>query len=271
MKQALFTSKNLIGDALYISAPLRAWHEKNPEYEITILTLPDHVKELYEGMGVSCTIVTTLAELVSLGYDFEFTFDVNRAFQIGEQDKCHIAVAYAKMLGVEIKEVGPFYEAPLYIVHMGPILISPFSQSCASNQGKPPNKMLPRDKWLPIIKFLRTLGVVEVLGAKNNDVPAEWRFDEYAKILGNPLPEVARLLKYSKLLVTVDNGIAHLAASQGTPTIVFYPDCLGLHWITPVGNPKAVVIQFDPVEVSANLLLKKVKEVILHDLKLGGA
>lgn len=267
--KALFKSINLIGDGLYVSSPLRVWHKLHPEYEISILTLNDHTAELYRSMGFPCNVVFTADER---DYDFVFNFDCGQAFTIGDRDKCHISEAYAKMLGVEIEEAGPFYEAPLYIVPMGEIYIAPFSRSCSSNDGKPPNKMLPFDKWLPILRYLKTLGPVSLLGAKSDVWPnfsdPYGNFSEFEKVLGESIPYVARLLKYSKLFVTIDNGLGHLAASQKTPTVVFYPECLGIHWITPVGNPNCIAIQMNPAEVSPNLLLKKLKEVITFDLKI---
>lgn len=266
--KALFKSINLIGDGLYISTPLQAWHKKNPDAEITILTLKDHITELYEGMGVPCNIVHMADESA---YDFVFNFDCGQAFMIGDRDKCHIAEAYAKMLGVEIETAGPVYEAPLYMVPMGMIYVAPFSRSCSSHEGKPPNKMLPFDKWAILLRYLRTLGPIELLGGPNDVWPSSpdpvMRFSEFEKVFGLSLGEVARRLKFAKLLVTVDNGIGHLAASQQTPTVVFYPECLGIHWITPVGNPNAVAIQINPATVAPVLLLKKLKEVIEFDLK----
>lgn len=267
--KALFKSVNLIGDGLYISAPLKIWHEHHPEYEITILTLMDHVAPLYKGMGFPCIVVGTADESE---YDFVFNFDCGQAFAIGDRDKCHISEAYAKMLGVQIEEAGPIYTAPDYSAPNNVIYIAPFSRSCSSNEGLPPNKKLPIPKWSPILRYLRTIAPVMLLGAKNDTWPQSsdtWmNFDEFSKILGEPLDVIAARLSCCKLLVTIDNGIAHLAASQNTPTVLFYPECLGIHWITPVGNLNCVAIQLNPATVSANLLLKKLKEVIEFDLKI---
>lgn len=267
--KALFKSVNLIGDGLYISAPLKAWHEANLGAEITILTLKDHVAPIYESMGFPCNVVYDAQES---DFDFVFNFDCGQAFSIGDRDKCHISLAYAKMLGVEIHEAGPIYEPPQFVgsIPNGMIYISPFSRSCSSNSGMPPNKMLPFPKWLPLLRYLRTLGPVQILGGKSDQWPAFGdavaNFSEDDKILGEPLDKVAWRLRRAKLLVSIDNGLGHLAASQKTPTVLFYPECLGLHWITPVGNPNCIVIQMNPAEAAPVLLLKKMKEVIEGDL-----
>jgi hypothetical protein len=49
--RALFVSRNLIGDALYVGPALRAWIKKNPNSNVYLLTLNDHITPLYEGVG----------------------------------------------------------------------------------------------------------------------------------------------------------------------------------------------------------------------------
>ena len=60
---------------------------------------------------------------------------------------------------------------------------------------------------------------------------------------------VALMLRDAKLHITIDNGIAHLAASQKTKMIEFYPACLGMHWVSPAGNPNAFIAQADPAKL----------------------
>ena len=59
--------------------------------------------------------------------------------------------------------------------------------------------------------------------------------------------ERSPLRGFTPAQVTIDNGMAHLAASQKAKMILFYPACLGTHWIVPIGNPNMLqVIQLDP-------------------------
>src|ERR1035437_5161217 len=124
--RALFTSKNLVGDSLCISAALRAWHRSHPEYEIDLLTDNNAVAELYKGMGVPLRVIFDREiyvesgepdELCGVQYDFEFNFDVNAAFQICDKKKCHLPQGYADLLGVKLgdsaADLGPFYAPPI--------------------------------------------------------------------------------------------------------------------------------------------------------------
>jgi ADP-heptose:LPS heptosyltransferase len=294
MPTALFTSKNLVGDSLCISAALRAWHKLHPEYEIDLLTNDDSVAELYQGMGVPLRVVFTRDEgfYQPVGelpgepptykhYGFEFNFDVNKAFAICDTKKCHLAQGYADSLGVKIgdkpEDLGPFYdpdERDTELIHerdmawvdkvpQDTILIAPFSRSCTSHEGKPPNKTLPWAKWKPILRFLRTLKrPIRVTGSANERAD-QLGFSEEEYLTGMPLRPLARAMKQGKisLVVCVDNGISHLTGSQKIPQILYYPLCLGLHYAVPWSNPYVVPIHIDPALVEPAQLLWSTKQV----------
>lgn len=277
-KRALFISKNLIGDALNISPSLRSWHEANMEYYVELLTIPDPTAELYKGMGVPLKV--TFDSSYKDDVDFIHTYDVGKAFAIGEEYKCHITEAYhrdlisncytAALIGKLVKptqlESPKLTYNPIDEEHEeGLILISPFSKSCSVHTTGIPNKTLPWHKWEHIIKFLRTLGPIGVLGGPDDRTPLTISEDEY--YTGLSLNKVALMLRDAKLVVTIDNGISHLAATQLAPTVLFYPECLGTYWILPIGNPNASAIQIDPHKVAPGVLLKQAKEVIYQTLK----
>lgn len=271
MPRALFTSKNLIGDALYIQPALKLWAEQHPGWEIDLLTLNDHVTCLYEGMNIPAEggmrIIFEYGEGFASHYgkyDFEHEFQVNKAFALGDEKKLHITQAYMELLGLPVPEYPPKVE---YTPPEGPteenlVLLSIFSNSCASRDGKPPNKMLSFAVWLPILALARQLGKVAVLGGPNDKMQAPLPIREEEYYTGRPLEEVARLLRDAKLLITIDNGMAHLAASQRTPTILFYPKCLGRHWIVPSGNERLYIYQMDPLDLNVHVGTLVVREGI---------
>jgi len=267
--RALFESHNLVGDSLGISAALRAWHRDYPEYEIDMLTDDNAVAELYKGMGVPLRVIFTrdivephsgVTVTYQIKYDFEHVFDVNKAFQVCHEKQCHMAQGYADCLGVDIgdkaTDIGPFYDPPrldeddewVNQVPERTILLAPFSRSCSSHEGKPPNKCLPWAKWKPILHFLRTLGSpIRVTGSKDERADA-LAISEEEYLTGMPLRPLARAMKEGRIrmLLSVDNGISHLAGSQKIPHILYYPMCLGLHYAVPWSNPYVVPIHLDP-------------------------
>jgi glycosyl transferase family 9 (putative heptosyltransferase) len=267
MPRALFTSKNLIGDSLYVQPALEAWSKEHEGWDIDFLTLNDHIAPLYMGMGIpNLKLIFERGEVV---YDFEFEFQVNQAFSLGDKEHIHISTAYGKMLGYEISpnQRVKFIPSGEDDHEKGLILLSMYSNSCASRKKQLPNKMISWAHWWHIVTVLRQLGRVGVLGGPGERVGLQFSEDEY--YTGFPLEKVARMLRDAKLLVTIDNGMGHLAASQGTPTILFYPQCLSQSWIVPAGNQKLFVLQMDPTRISVTDASVFVREALKRLWKEG--
>lgn len=263
--RALFTSKNLIGDAMNIYPALKQWHDMFPDAEIDFQTLPDHVVTIYKHMGIPMRIIFDDSERADK-YDVVHNFDCGIAFGLGDRYKTHIAIAYAMALGVEIKSENyhlryePPCEPPLEPYEKDLIILSPFSRSCQSREGKPPNKMLKWETWQPIVRWARQFGSIGVVGAFDDRAP-ELEFTEDEYFTGLSIERVAHILRASKFVITIDNGISHLAASQQARMMLFYPACLGTHWIRPIGNKNlAQTVHLDPVTVQATDLVLALKK-----------
>jgi hypothetical protein len=274
MKRALYISNNLIGDALNISPAWRAWWalRQGDGYQVNLVTNPNQVAPLYSAMGVPVNVITDRSpdELVPRqGYDFVFNFDVSKAFELGIRDRLHITQAYAKMLGVEISSLKPsclLDDAPYSgdDIEQGCILMSPFSVSCSSRSGKPPNKMLPVAAWVSIVDYLKQFArAIYVLGSSQDVEIPNLSLPRDSFLLGNhSLLEIARIMRdRAAMIVTIDNGMSHLAASQELPTLLFYPACLPLDWITPKGNPNCIPLQLDPTSFDLAHMLQTTKSV----------
>jgi ADP-heptose:LPS heptosyltransferase len=267
--RALFVSQNLIGDSLNIYPALATWYRTHRDWDIDLQTLPDTAGELYSGFGIPLRVL----HAPDGPYDFEHRFDVGEAFRIGQQHKVHIAKAYVIAL-LQASGLDPAttvihnedwrlrYDPPIVELNAwekGRVLLSPFSRSCASQQGGSPNKMLPWAAWRGLIRLLREVGPISVMGAVGNQAPdLDLAEDEY--LIGKPLPVIAAIMRAARLVVTIDNGLSHLAASQRAPMVLFYPACLDTYWIVPIGNPNVIqVIQLDPASLDIAELLVVVK------------
>jgi len=261
MKRALFVSKNLLGDGLYIGPVAKRWHELHPDYSIDLLTIPNHAVQAYDYMQVPWRV---LFEPQS-PYDFEFCFDVDKAFAIASYRRCHLVEAYAAMLLVP----GPFEKRPNYNPpYLGShlcryALISPFSMSCAS-RGNPPapaNKILPWQKWIAILDVLKMRGIAHTFIAQGTD-PLPKDANAIIDCLEKPLGmvELTNIMRLSFGLITVDNGMVHLAASQNVPTFLLSPACLSTTYIAPVDNPNLRIQVMDPLTVDANSLSQEIDD-----------
>ena len=275
--KALFISRNLIGDGLYISQALYAWWQSHQGWEIDMLTYNDHITCIYTRMGVPVNVI--FDEPDRSQYDFVHHFDVTPAFALCSHKKIHIGEAYAELLGVELPKAQKLTEnhpshvvKPIFIPTMEAlapseidlVLISMFSASCASRNpvGSRPNKMLPWPTWTPLIRFLRSKfgdNSLRFLGAPTDRAEGlDISEDEY--MTGIPLNRLALIMRASKCVITLDNGMAHLAGSQNARELIFYPVCLGLHYIVPYGNPRMGVVQMDPASTDPGALQGVMKQ-----------
>lgn len=234
----------------------------------------------------------TIFERPEGAFDFEHVFNVSVAFSVSDKKKQHLAYSYADLLGVDIGITSSSCK-PIYIPEYtlanwyddvpgmnynsmfalkGCILISMFSASCESRdknrKGLPPNKMLPFAKWLPMLKVIRERYPdvpVRFLGAPDDIIPNGYALDmvrpgEY--MLGIPLNRLALIMQHARFVVTIDNGISHLAASQETPTFLMYPQCLSPTYILPIGNPNLAWMHMNPVTVNTRELVFKLEHAI---------
>lgn len=261
MKRALFVSRNLLGDGLYVGPVAEVWYaQHSKEYdEIEVLTVPGYCDPTYLGMGVPWKIVHEATGT----YDFEFNFDVNKAFQISDQQKCHLVQSYGQMLGV-MKPGGwtkkPNYKPPdgLILDELKDlVLVSMFSMSCASreNPPRPPNKMLPWIKWKPLLETLRREypdNKIKLLGAKEDVLPENSGLDGLhdGYLTGVPIDKLANIMQRARMIINVDNGMGHLAAAVGLNEFLLVPACLQLHYIVPWGHQGLRLAHIDPVTVA---------------------
>lgn len=297
--QTLIVSRNLIGDGLMTSPALRRYQELHPDEELFLLTNGDHVLPIYSGMGIKWASIMTGEEEEMMEFDKRFTLGAGDAGNWANTSQRHIAEGFAHMLGVGLNlpivetpygnfpAVKPIYDpmedldywnernlpTPLF---SDDIIVSPFSASCSSQErdkngklkGNPPNKMLPPEKWLPIFEFLSNIGNVVLTGSKADEdkvyedkVYEKWyRYVAADSYFGTPIPEIAMLMRHAKLVVTVDNGMGHIASSQDAKHILLYPMCLGMSFIIPWGANKTIPIQMDPNLVTTDQLLYAIKK-----------
>lgn len=267
---------------------------------IDLLTQQDHVTRLYSGLRVEWSDIYT--DISSVEYEKVEPYD--KIFTLGAGDagayvdsqpepKPHIVEGFAHQLEIELPKPNmettpygnfrgwkPFYdpfqsfgptgdrglELREQIISIGDnwILFSPFSASCSSRKGQPPNKMLKPEHWIPIIEFMRTLGPIRMLGAPDDKPDERWQLSEDEIMTGVPLDWLAAVMKKSKLVITIDNGMGHLADSQDANHILLYPQCLSLGFIISWGCKNLVPIQMEPNEIAAMQLMWSIKRAIKY-------
>ena len=115
-----------------------------------------------------------------------------------------------------------------------------------------PEKLWDPEKWTTAIRRLRDGGrTVGLLGAPPAAQAEHWKGATFEALLIGPgmaedlrgaftLPEVAGALKRAKGVLTLDNGILHLAVAVGTSTVGLYRH--GIHHLWAPPSPRLTVL-----------------------------
>lgn len=115
-----------------------------------------------------------------------------------------------------------------------------------------PNKLWTVEKWVDLLRWLSIQGLsAGLLGAKPSTQAQHWKGgNEEDTILSQTdlidlrgtltLPQVSGLMTKCRLIVTVDNGIMHLAAASGKPTVGLFRHGIHRLWLPPVGAVNAI-------------------------------
>jgi hypothetical protein len=111
------------------------------------------------------------------------------------------------------------------------IVIAPFSH--AADKAHQALKVWDHARWVAVVEALRALGhagPIYVLGVGADD-PAPCVAAGIHPVFDRPLTEVLDLLKRSPLVMTIDNGISHVAQLGGVSRhVLLYPDTMRPGW-----------------------------------------
>lgn len=116
-----------------------------------------------------------------------------------------------------------------------------------------PEKLWPVERWIALTSALASKGLgIGLLGAKPSAQAQFWKGSgEENELISQgvvrdlrgsmSLPQVCGALARAKLVVTLDNGILHLAVAGGAPTVGLYRHGIHRLWAPPYPNLSIVV------------------------------
>lgn len=110
-----------------------------------------------------------------------------------------------------------------------------------------PEKLWPIESWQVVTQFLVKKGLsIGLLGAKPSEQGKHWLgASEEAILIADgvqdlrgqfSLPQVVGALERARICLTIDNGILHLAAAAGTPTVGLFRHGIHRLWAPPFAN-----------------------------------
>src|ERR1035438_10321021 len=112
MSKALVVSRNLVSDSLYIQPAVKKWQSEHPDWQLDLLTHKNYIAVLYYGMDINWHQVffEDSEQTDASQYDSKFLLGAGDAGKLANEKRCHIAEAYADMMGVQLDE--PIIETP---------------------------------------------------------------------------------------------------------------------------------------------------------------
>jgi len=128
----------------------------------------------------------------------------------------------------------------------------PFDVLIASSASLP-DKLWPLDQWRTVLRALSEMGLrVGLLGAPPKLQGQHWKgADEESQMVSEglaedcrgiwTLPQVVGAIASARAVLTLDNGIMHLAASTGTHTVALFRHGIHRLWTPPVATVHPVV------------------------------
>lgn len=141
-----------------------------------------------------------------------------------------------------------------------------------------PEKLWPIEKWIATVQAIKQSSNqairVGLLGAKPSEQGKHWKgADEEEKLIEAgiedlrglfTLPQVVGALERARAVLTIDNGILHLATAAGTPTVGLFRHGIHRLWAPPFAN-LTVLTPGEGREV-ADIELETVREAIARAL-----
>jgi len=260
---------NLLGDTLYTLRPIAELHMQKPLEQIVIGVGQDLAGEMVRRQFPMLSVrdAGTLspvenAQAIDLTAGRAAQLAVVQLYQYHR--RVHISQCFAWLLGVNTDHwVG--VPAPLTgwanihprntDVHYA--LIAPFSRSCSRHVGMRPNKTPDHERWMQVIEWLRDeRGLQPTILAGPND---NWTGFQCAKTTASDLDDMTNLLRHADLILTVDNGIGHLASALGCKTLILWPPMSGVDFIGPLYNKSTRLLFMHPERVRGDQLLEIIK------------
>ena len=238
---------NLIGDTLCQSPALRQYRASHPDEEIHWLIQEDANRDFFERMSETSVCDQVLfdsdwdriRQMDYPGYKKQFLMDVNVAFAIGRSEHIHIAQAYGRMIGVDVRPneilpTVPAWEADSFHLGIPPrcLVISPQSTSNCPIDDFAGNKNLPWNAWPALIDRFVAAGRVDnyVILLRESDPTPSVPLCVLRFSLGVAASYIGKACAEGGAYCGVDNGITHIAAGMGVSTFCIYPECLEEGW-----------------------------------------
>lgn len=262
---------NLLGDTLYSLKPLAELRMQRPDEEIVVGVGPGFAGDMVRAQFGRLLQIVAVEDLpqsrIELSAGVAAQIAVQALLRYGR--RLHLSQCFAGLLGLDVGAWrgcfrplmgwadGPFRISGL--AHGLYVLLAPFSRSCSRHAGMRPNKTPDHDRWTLLVEWLRERGRwPRVLVGPGE----QWTGCPVDTVSADSLPDLVRLLTGAESIITVDNGIGHVASALGCRVLILWPPVSSVDFIGPTWNPATTLLYMRPERVRADQLLDIIRKAL---------
>jgi hypothetical protein len=269
---------NLLGDTVYTLKPIADLRMQRSGEAIVVGVANDlsgeMVRRQFAGTQVEVVDIADLSRTdVDLSAGAASRMCTAHLLRYGSY--LHISECYAEMLGVDSsKWRGDFTPLTDWRARWGDkglltipsqvhpyVVISPFSRSCSRQMGMRPNKTPDIERWGLLIEWLHSKNLDVVVSHGPNDV---WTGVPVKLVTTESLRQLVLNLSGATAVITVDNGIGHIASALGCKTLILWPPISSVPFIAPTWSKTTTLIYMQPARVRADQL----RDLVMKELKI---
>jgi ADP-heptose:LPS heptosyltransferase len=283
---SVFLGYNALGDTLCTTPVLRAFRALHPEHFIIyVVQNAPYCRVLDGNPEVDLVIYSEWLNqhgLTPFNQDWFdrlpldlsetamlYRFDIQQVCSSIEAFHSHISEGFSRLLRTPITSTSPvlaqsklerrtarrFWRGPCVIFSMHS------NANPSRTNGVGGAKEWPAERWQELADRLRKDLALEIIavGAEHDPRPA---LRDVRCLYGLPIKVIAALLDQAACVVTLENGLAHLAAAVDAAMVELYSTLVPLAWAFPSEMTALEVIYRDPLEVPVDEVLYAIKDVI---------
>jgi ADP-heptose:LPS heptosyltransferase len=284
MDRVFFLGCNALGDTLCTTPVVRAFRASNPDCFITYIVHnaaychvldanPDIDLTIYsEHLWMHGTREISMEWLQSLPLGTTeaaplYHFDMEAVCSRAEAFHEHISAGFSNLLGIPASTVRPIVRVTpeersvaRKFVRRPYAVFSMHSNSNPEVSGGGGAKDWPMENWIRLAVHLQSqMGWDVVAIGAERDVQRS--LPGVRNLYGLPLKVVAALLEEAACVVTLENGLGHLAAGVDARMVVIYSAIVPLEWACPKEATACELIYGDPRAVRCAQVIAAVERV----------
>jgi len=124
-----------------------------------------------------------------------------------------------------------------------------------------PNKTPDLERWGLLIQDLQARGIGVIVSRGGNDF---WTGVPVSLASTESLQDLMALLTGAVAVITVDNGIGHIASALECQTLILWPPVSSVPFIAPTWSKTTTLLYMQPARVRADQL----RDLVMKELKI---